>query len=921
MKYVIIIFNLCLLISCTRTASNNSKSTLKFDFSKVQYKNSVLASSFPEATEICYGVNVTAQDIPSRSLSCGPTLGLTAGFVPSGSEVSLDVPSGENRNVDLYMYLPKTGQGCPSTESSKIDTTNLFKVSSKSNVALNSTEVILEMPVAFPGYDHSVFDDMNLPSSCMEGQTPNNPPAVNPNAPKIIATTLSNNSFTSVGVDEFLTLTILTKATYSVNWLNINHYGPNGNISGSGNGQMFYSCSASHTTNPAHICYGYDNTYYFAVKTFTVSQWVPNGNYFIDFNVQDTMYFNSENTKLSYSVANHPNATPPAISNLIITPDSTLASGTGGSVYVSIAVSSVAPPNYIFKSLIRPDTTPIYGGGSMTSFSTCAGFTSNASHVCFGLTSAEWFTTFYDFFSMFAQNGTYNYTGIQVQNAALLNSSVFPSTVSFTISGNTPAWTPSIYSTETYYAFDDSSLTYGIPYYNGSCVLASQGSNLSLGFKSYATTNAPLNFIYYNLTDPNGVIAGGGNGIGSTNIGTNQYRVDYENSIANIGSKARGNYSWSSISVANEGGTPSNLVGPFSLAVQDSCLTFYSPIITSKANSTCAITSTNNIKCWGSNALNIIDHGYSGNPRKYPTLILGNNHFVDVAIGNSHTCAIDSTNHLFCWGDNIYGQLGNGTTTGSAYPIAIDSGTQYSRISVGITHTCGITFSGSLKCWGQNTNGQLGDGTTVQKTTPTLIDSGVTYFNVKLGNQHSCGLTNTGVLKCWGYNNFGQLGDGTTTQRLTPTVIDIGTSYMILATGAVNTCGTTSSSQLKCWGNNGSGQIGDGTTTQRSSPTLIDAGSTYLQINIGSSHTCGITTSNILKCWGNNSYGQLGNGSFTNSSTPITIDSFYSQVTAGISHTCAVKNDGRLFCWGNNTYGQLGNGSATASPTPVAIDQ
>ena len=192
-----------------------------------------------------------------------------------------------------------------------------------------------------------------------------------------------------------------------------------------------------------------------------------------------------------------------------------------------------------------------------------------------------------------------------------------------------------------------------------------------------------------------------------------------------------------------------------------------------------------------------------------------------VASGAVHTCGINPTGGLRCWGWNLYGRLGDGTTTDRLTPTTINSGTTYTAIAAGGHHTCGITTSGGLKCWGRNEYGQLGDGTTTNRHTPTTIDAGTTYQAIAAGVWHTCGITTSGVLKCWGWNLYGQLGDGTTTNRLTPTTIDAGTTYTAIATNSLHTCGVTTTGVLKCWGWNEYGQLGDGTTSQRYTPFVI----------------------------------------------------------------------------------------------------
>ena len=313
--------------------------------------------------------------------------------------------------------------------------------------------------------------------------------------------------------------------------------------------------------------------------------------------------------------------------------------------------------------------------------------------------------------------------------------------------------------------------------------------------------------------------------------------------------------------------------------------------ISSGDSTGCAISVEGRAYCWGLGRHGEIGNGVTAD-RGVPSLVTSGLTFTSISVGGNHVCALATGGAAYCWGEDQFGQLGDNRTINSTTPIPVSGGggpAVFASISAGFRHSCGVTAAGAGFCWGDNSFGQLGNGTAGGfADTPVGVAGGFTWAFISAGGDHTCGITTAGAAFCWGDNASGQLGNGGVSGPVaTPgavvgapafTRISASTGTRTLAPPALvlpnktlgrgHTCGLTAAGAVFCWGDDfdlqlGRGQFsgsnGVGVTAVQVVNGERPAAATFTSVSTGSRHSCAVASDGNAYCWGSNVGGALGN--------------------------------------------------------------
>jgi len=308
-----------------------------------------------------------------------------------------------------------------------------------------------------------------------------------------------------------------------------------------------------------------------------------------------------------------------------------------------------------------------------------------------------------------------------------------------------------------------------------------------------------------------------------------------------------------------------------------------------------------------------------------PAQISGLANVIAIAAGEEHALALKADGTVWTWGDNFYGQLGDGTTTRRSSPVQIVGLSTVVAVAAGSGHSLALKADGTVVAWGKNASGQLGDGTTTNRLTPVAVPGLQGVTAIEAGDEFSLAIETDGaadgVVWSWGANGQGQLGDGTFASHSSPVQVPGITQVTSVSGGQDFAFVLRREGTVWAWGDNTSGQLGDSTTTSRSTAAPVIGLDHIFAVSAGRFNGVALGLDGRLWVWGSNTVGELADGGIVSSRSIPDIVSGMNDVVAvsiGWTHVLVAKADGSVWAWGSNGGGQLGDGTTVAKLTPVA---
>jgi alpha-tubulin suppressor-like RCC1 family protein len=336
-----------------------------------------------------------------------------------------------------------------------------------------------------------------------------------------------------------------------------------------------------------------------------------------------------------------------------------------------------------------------------------------------------------------------------------------------------------------------------------------------------------------------------------------------------------------------------------------------------------AVKSNGTVWTWGDNQFGELGDG-STIDHHSPEQALNVSNMVGVACGHGFTLGLKSDGTVWAWGLNANGELGNGTTTSTSSPQQVPGLSNIVSVVAGGQCSFALGSNGNVFAWGDNSAGQMGDNTTTDRHSPGQVSGMTNVIMLSAGQNSVMALRSDGLVFAWGSNQNGEAGVGSNGNiKKLPVQVNTISNVLVIASGANYSFALDTNGVIWVWGGNGSGQLGDGTTTTRTSPEVnVHLSFQHVvSMSAGEGHSLFVFANGTAEASGANGQGQLGDGTTTDRHTPVAVSGITQGVTirAGSKHSLIANSDLSLETWGDNSNGQLGDGTQADRHTPVTV--
>jgi alpha-tubulin suppressor-like RCC1 family protein len=251
-----------------------------------------------------------------------------------------------------------------------------------------------------------------------------------------------------------------------------------------------------------------------------------------------------------------------------------------------------------------------------------------------------------------------------------------------------------------------------------------------------------------------------------------------------------------------------------------------SAVAISMQSHTCIALRSGTVQCWGNGTDGALGNGATANSVA-PVTVKGVTNAVAVSTGSNWSCAVLKDGSARCWGGNQYGALGSGTSVDrSLTPVRVKGLSGAVAIASGNGSSCALLGTGHVECWGDNIAGQLGNGTKSNggSRVPVKVKKLDNAVSISVGSGFACSALANGRAKCWGSNSFKTVGDGKDFSVTTPDFVTNISNAKTVATGAISACALLADGTVRCWGSNQKGELGTGTAFKDSAKPLLVKG-------------------------------------------------------------------------------------------------